>query len=83
MNSPSREGSRGYRLFLKNLSFGLALMVFGVKGGWIIDKDWGTVRVGSSVCSLVVTPNIERMISIQIKIRVFLLIGKEEMFESV
>jgi hypothetical protein len=83
MNSPSREGSRGYRLFLKNLSFGFALVVIRIKGGWVVDQDWGAVRVGGSVYSLVAIPYPERIFSIQFKIRMLLFVREEEMFESV
>jgi hypothetical protein len=50
MNGPSKEGSRGYRLFLKNLGFGFALVIFGIKRGWVVDQDWGAVGVGCGVC---------------------------------
>jgi hypothetical protein len=83
MNSPSREGRGVFGLCREDLGFGLTLMVFGVKGGWVVDQSWGTVRFGGSVCFLVVTPDQERIFSIQFKIRVFLLMDPEEMFESV
>jgi hypothetical protein len=83
MNSPSREGRGVLGLCREDLSFGFALVVMSTKGGWVVDQDWGTVGVSGSVCYLVVIRNPERLFSIQIKIRMFLLIGKEETFESV
>jgi hypothetical protein len=84
MNSPSREGRGVFGLCREDLSFGLALVFCFVKGSWVVDQDWGAVGIKTGISFFVAFfPYPERLISIQIKIRMFLLIGKEETFESV
>jgi hypothetical protein len=84
MNSPSREGRGVFGLCREDLGFGLALVALGVKGGWVVDQDWGAVWVKTGISSLIsCCPHQERLISIQFKTRVLLFVGKEEMFESV
>jgi hypothetical protein len=84
MNGPSWEGRGVLGLCREDLSFGFALVVLRIKGGWVVDQDWGAVGIKTSISSLIsFFPHPERLISIQFKIRVFLLVGKKETFESV
>jgi hypothetical protein len=83
MNSPSRKRRWILGLFKEDLRFGFALVIIRIKGGWVVDHDWGAIGIKTGISFFVAFfPERERSTSIQFKIRVLLFVGKEEMFES-